>query len=330
MAPSRLSLALDEGLVRFAEEDAVVVWGATRDHNLTALPETATLITPFRPDFEAFTAQGRKSDTKAPDRASQAVVFLPRSKTDARGMIAEAARVTNGSVVVDGQKSDGIDGILRDLKRMGDLGPSLSKSHGKLAVLASGADLEAWTSPGPSRTPEGYLTCPGVFSADGVDPGSLRLAEALPKKLGSRVADLGAGWGYLASRALQNDSIKEMHLVEADLRALECARTNVDDPRATFHWADALTFDAQTGFDSVLMNPPFHKGRAGDPGLGQGFIQAAARLLRPGGQVWLVANRHLPYERSLNAAFGEVAEIGGDRSYKLFRAARPLRQGARP
>ncbi len=330
MAPSRLSLAHEDGLFRFCEGDDVFVWGATAAHDLSVVPKDAALVAFFRPDVDAFEAAGRKPVTEAPAGASVSVVFLPRSKTEARGLIAEAARLTNGPIVIDGQKADGIDGILRDLKRRGDLGPSLSKAHGKLAVLAPGADLDDWSSPGPSRTPEGYLTCPGIFSADGVDPGSACLAAALPKKLGGVVGDLGAGWGYLSHQALKHDSVRELHLVEADLRALNCARTNVEDPRATFHWADATTFDAGIAFDTILMNPPFHKGRVGDPGLGQGFIQAAARLLRPGGQLWLVANRHLPYERSLNAAFGEVAETGGDRSYKLFRAARPLRQGVRP
>lgn len=328
MTPSRLSLALDQGLLRLPDQ-GVVVWGATRDHDLSGLPDDALFVTPFRPDHAFFEAAGRPVATEAPDEAAMAVIFLPRSKQEARGFIASAASITSGDIVVDGQKTDGIDSILRDLKRRGLSASTLSKAHGKLAVLSPGAALDDWMPAGPARNRDGFLTVPGVFSADSADPGSVGLAHALPRSLGRRVADLGAGWGYVAAHALGNAGIEDLHLIEADLRALDCARANIEDARAHFHWADALTFEDASGFDAVITNPPFHQGRAGDPGLGQGFIQAAARLLRPRGQLWLVANRHLPYERDLNAAFGEVAEIGGDRSYKLFRAARPLKKGAR-
>ncbi|MEO0750115.1 MAG: methyltransferase, partial [Pseudomonadota bacterium] len=57
-------------------------------------------------------------------------------------------------------------------------------------------------------------------------------------------------------------------------------------------------------------------------------IRAAARLLRPTGQLFLVASRPRPYERFLEQSFSEVAEFGGDTRFKLLKAARP-RPGAR-
>ena len=245
----------------------------------------------------------------------------------ARATVAEAARITKGPVVIDGAKTDGIEGLLRDLRKRGDLSPALSKAHGKIAVLAEGAKLSEWEDPGPTDI-GGFVTRSGVFSADGVDPGTALLADALPGGLKGRVADLGAGWGALSRAVLARDGVSECHLVESDLRALDCARLNVTDPRARFHWADVVGFDAIGGLDAIVTNPPFHQGRAGDPGLGQAFIATARRLLRKGGALWLVANRHLPYETTLAAQFEEVAGIGGDRSYKLFRAARPRQSGA--
>jgi 16S rRNA (guanine1207-N2)-methyltransferase len=41
--------------------------------------------------------------------------------------------------------------------------------------------------------------------------------------------------------------------------------------------------------------------------------------------LWLVANRHLPYERSLRAAFTEVTELPGPAAFKLFCARKPAR-----
>jgi 16S rRNA (guanine1207-N2)-methyltransferase len=59
--------------------------------------------------------------------------------------------------------------------------------------------------------------------------------------------------------------------------------------------------------------------------LGRAFIAAARRALTPQGQLWLVANRHLPYEDTLRQGFRDVAAIGGDGVYKLYHAARPKR-----
>ena len=105
--------------------------------------------------------------------------------------------------------------------------------------------------------------------------------------------------------------------------ALECAKRNVTDDRAEFHWEDVVHWQPPHRLDAVVMNPPFHQGRAAEPQIGQAFVAAAARLLRPRGDLYMVANRHLPYEQELKKQFGEVAEIGGDARFKLFHAARP-------
>ena len=328
MTDDRLSLAVDAGLFQWPDAP-VFFFGAGGSSLPSGLPrDHVVVVENWKPAHDQAQEAGHEVATEPPGRAGLSIVAVPRSKDLARARVAEAARVTDGPVVIDGQKTDGIEGLLKELRRRGELSEALSKHHGKLAVLAPGADLSGWEDPGP-RITDGFMTRIGVFSADGPDPGSVLLADALPGRLGPRVADLGAGWGYLSRAVLARDGVEELHLVEADLRALDCARANVHDPRARFHWADATRFADPGGFHSVVMNPPFHQGRAGDPGLGIRFIETAATLLARGGAVYLVANRHLPYERALAARFGELTEIGGDRSYKLFRAARPKGPGPR-
>lgn len=151
------------------------------------------------------------------------------------------------------------------------------------------------------------------------------LADHLPEKLGKCVADLGAGWGYLSARLLEREGVRTVHLVEADSEALNCARENIADPRARFHWADATTWQSPDRLDTVVMNPPFHTERRANPALGRAFVVAAARLLAPPGQLWMVANRHLAYEATLAEAFSDVQEIAGDNRFKILRAARPSR-----
>ncbi|MDN3711767.1 methyltransferase [Paracoccus cavernae] len=170
---------------------------------------------------------------------------------------------------------------------------------------------QEWVATATEVAP-GFSTVPGVFSADGPDPASVALVAHLPEKMPTRVVDLGAGWGWLSAQILARPGVEVLHLVEADAASLDCAKRNVVDPRARFHWTDALTFALSEPVNGVVMNPPFHEGRKADPALGAGFIQTAARLLTGAGRLWMVANRHLPYEAVLRDNFADVSEIGGD------------------
>jgi 16S rRNA (guanine1207-N2)-methyltransferase len=167
-----------------------------------------------------------------------------------------------------------------------------------------------------------FVTQPGIFSSAHIDPGSLLLAQQIPKSLSGHVADLGAGWGFLSKVALDAcEGITHIDLYEADARALACARQNLagHEDKAEFHWHD-VTVGLEKNFDAILMNPPFHSGQATDMDLGRAFIKSAAKALRRGGKLLLVANRQLPYEAVLESnglAWRKVAE---DPTYKILFA----------
>ena len=324
MSP-RLTLALDRGAVAIPPEGRIGLFGAAAGDDLSALPKTrVTVVQRFRPDVDALMRRGWTVTPEAEGRFVLSVVFLPRSREAARARIAEAARLTDGPLLIDGDKTAGADGILREIRARATTGEVLAKAHGKIFAV-TGGDFADWAEGAPRQVAGGFVTRPGVFSADGPDRGSVLLADALPARLGPRVADLGAGWGYLARAILAREGVSEVHLIEADHAALACARINVTDPRARFHWADATAFQPEAPFDTVVTNAPFHVSRAADPGLGRAFVEAARAMLSPRGDLWLVANRHLPYEGALRAAFRDVTELGADPAFKLFHASHPIR-----
>jgi len=328
MSGSRLSLAFENDTVVLPTAGQIAVFGPVAGQDLSALPkDRLQLIQGFYPDHQFFSERGYSVVTQAEGESAAAVVFLPRAKAEGRQLLAMAMKLTDGGpVIVDGLKSSGIDSFQKDCRKLGaTIGAVYSKAHGK-TFTANGGDFSSWQVGATFNGPKGFVTAPGVFSADGIDPGSAVLAAALPEKLKGRVADLGAGWGYLATEILKRPGVTACHLIEADHAALDCARKNVDDPRADFHWADATEFMFDEGFDQIVMNPPFHTGRAAEPALGRAFIASAARLLAPRGTLWLVANRHLPYESALSTSFKDVSELTGDRSFKVFRAAKPVQR----
>lgn len=331
MRSDRLSLALSSGTFAVPPEGTIAVFGPQAGEDLNALPRSrVVIVTGFRPDHDAFTAAGWTCAVAPPEGAAAALVCLPRSREAALSRIATAAAAVRpgGPVAVDGQKTDGIEPALRSLRaalRQGALSDPVTKAHGRLAVFSAGAaDLSAWIAH-PRQIDGDFTTVAGVFSADAPDRGSALLAAALPRQMAGRVVDLGAGWGYLSRAVLAHPGVTRLDVVEADAAALDCARVNLPDPRAAFHWADATRWKPAQPADHVVMNPPFHVSREADPALGLAFLKAAATALRPEGVLWLVANRHLPYDAALKTLFHTVEDLGTDPAFRLVRAARPIR-----
>ena len=137
-----------------------------------------------------------------------AIISIPKSKKLARHLIYLATKAApEGLVIVDGEKSNGIESIIRDLKKQTKISNVISKAHGKTAWFETPADLEMYKDI-PLRIEDGFETQAGVFSADGVDPASKLLAQLLPGDLTGVGADLGGGWGYLSAKVLKTNSIR--------------------------------------------------------------------------------------------------------------------------
>lgn len=318
-ALSRLRTALTDGAL-VLPDGPVWILRPPVGYDLAGLDRPFVQQTNF-PDHAAWQAAGYEMD--APAQVGTAIVVAPRSKALARAMVAEAAARAD-LVVVDGAKTNGIDSLWTAAKKT--LGPlsSVTKDHGRLFWFDGTDAFAAWAAPGPQKGAHGYVTQAGVFSDGAVDKGSAALVGALPADLKGRVADLGAGWGFVAAAVLDLQAVTYLTLVEAEALALDCARLNVKDPRAQFVWGDATTY-TDDPYDHIVMNPPFHVGRDGNPGLGQAFIRNAAKLLKPKGSLWMVANRHLPYEATLDEVFNRVDEKPGAPGFKIFHAHRPRR-----
>jgi len=289
----------------------------------------------FRPDFLALRQAGAEA-TPQPEGMGHAaaLVLAGRHRAQNELRIAEALRrvAPGGTVVVGGGKTDGIASLRKRVEAMLPLAGSAAKHHGLVFWLERPADGEAGAAaatltPRPARVEGGYVTGPGMFSADAVDPASRLLAGSLPEDLAGRVADFCAGWGYLAARLAERSPIRAIDLYEAGYEALEAARENLAGAVAAglpvgFHWRDLAAEPVAERYDAIVMNPPFHQGRAAEPELGLRMIGAARVALKPGGRLYLVANRQLPYERALSQGFRAQGETVRDARYKVLWAVR--------
>ncbi|MDD9976425.1 MAG: class I SAM-dependent methyltransferase [Boseongicola sp.] len=322
MFSDRLRIALETGLLDLPEDGPIAVVGPSIGDDLGLLPSSRVVVVQRRyPAYLHFERLGYQVIPSLAGEFAMSFVCVPRARAEAELVLAHVSEATDGPVVIDGQKTDGIGSYLKLARQHGDMKDVVSKSHGKLAIFENlsipAANTEFTIIEGK------FQTGPGVFSADGIDPASRLLADALPDGMKGSIADFGAGWGYLSSEILERPDVTSLDVVEADFVALSLAKTNVTDARARFHWADVMSFEPDEPFDHVVMNPPFHTGRAAEVTLGQDFIRAAARTLKPRGELWLVANRHLPYEKTLEDVFHSVKSLGDSPSFKIFHASSP-------
>ncbi|WP_439121785.1 class I SAM-dependent methyltransferase [Marivita sp.] len=329
MTLARLAHALETGALDLSYDARVLLIEPKPDADIGALPtRDVTIQQNFKPTFDLFKAMGVTVNTDAKSPADVVHITLPRSRELARGLIAQAEMTApGGRIIVDGAKTDGIDAMLKFVKARVTIEGQLSKAHGKVFWFDAGTSFQDCALPDPGPAADGWITQPGVFSADGPDPGSFALVDALPKSIKGRVADLGGGWGFLTRHLLDIPGVIHIDMVEADHRAVVCAELNLNDDRVAVHWADATKWGTPGTLDWVVMNPPFHTSRTPDASLGQDFIRSAARLLKPKGSLLMVANRHLPYETTLASSFVQVQELDGDNRFKILQADQPRAPG---
>lgn len=292
-----------------------------------------SLVQGFRPHFVSLQSAGHHVVQRAEGEGYHlALVLAGRHRGLNELRIADAIERTSegGTIVIAGGKEDGIASLRKRLGGLVEIVDHLPKYHGTVLwfrrdeiALAAAAALRA-DNP-ETLVEDRFRTAPGMFSFDRIDTGSRLLVEHLPDDIKGKVADFCSGWGYVAAEiAARAKELKALELFEADFHALEASRSNVPttlvEPR--FHWQDLLKEPVERRFDMVVMNPPFHQDREGDPEVGQRLIRAASAALKPGGRLLMVANRHLPYQPVLAASFAWHQELALDGGFRIWAARR--------
>lgn len=292
-----------------------------------------SLVQGFRPHVLALAAAGHEITARAEEDGFDVTLVLAgrhRGLNELRVAEAIERAAPGGLVVVAGGKEDGIASLRKRLGGLLDIEDHLPKYHGIALWFRRTAQAEAAAATlradNPEMLVEGrFRTAPGMFSFERVDAGSRLLADNLPSDIKGKVADFCAGWGYVAAEvAARAKELKALDLFEADFDALEVAKANVPDTpvQPAFHWQDLAKEPVERRYDLVVMNPPFHQDRDADPEIGQRMIKAASAALKPGGRLFMVANRHLPYQPVLAQAFSSVQEIAVDSAFRVYAAKR--------
>jgi len=287
----------------------------------------------YKPLADEMSRQGYRPLEAIDSQLGRVVIFATKHREEVLSQLADALlAVEEGtSIVLTAANDLGAQSLQRRCEEVAGGVDVLSKHKCRVIYFKRRSMhlnvelLERWAETGKLqlRSDTGLYSCPGIFSWKRIDVGSRLLAEQLPKDLAGYGADLGAGAGYLSREALLGSpGILGLTLVEVEQKALKAAQLNLatwkDRVHLGFQWRD-LTQDFDLNeLDFVIMNPPFHEGRGLDVDLGRRFIWLALRALKMGGRLFMVANRHLPYETELESVGGRLDHVVFAEGFKFM------------
>ncbi|GAA2947990.1 methyltransferase [Streptomyces enissocaesilis] len=168
----------------------------------------------------------------------------------------------------------------------------------------------------------------GIFCAERLDIGTRFFLRHLPERRGpERVVDLGCGNGVVGTAAALANPEAEVLFVDESFQAVASAqatfRANAGaDSKAEFLVGDGLSGAPEGTVDLVLNNPPFHSHQATTDATARRMFAGARDALRPGGELWVVGNRHLGYHVALRRIFGSSELVASDPKFVVLRAVK--------
>ncbi|MFE2045558.1 methyltransferase [Streptomyces sp. NPDC059477] len=167
----------------------------------------------------------------------------------------------------------------------------------------------------------------GVFCAERLDIGTRFFLAHLPATRGvRRVVDLGCGNGVVGTSVALANPDAEVLFVDESYQAVASAaatyKANGVPGHAEFRVGDGVAGVASDSADLVLNNPPFHTHQATTDATAWRMFTGARRVLRPGGELYVVGNRHLGYHVRLRRVFGNSEVIAGDPKFVVLRAVK--------
>jgi len=268
-----------------------------------------------------------------PERSfDTAVVFLPKAKDLTDYLLnAVAARLAGHEVYLVGEKRSGVESASKQLNPFGKPRKLDSARHCQLwqvtvANTPEAKPLESLAQTYELALAEGPLkivSLPGVFSHGRLDRGSALLLDHLDKLPSGHLLDFGCGAGVLGAAVKRRYPHNTVTLLDVDAFATASSRLTL---AANGLEAEVLTGDgidaAPMGLNAILSNPPFHVGVHTDYQATENLLRKAAKHLKNGGELRLVANSFLKYQPLIEEHLGECTIKAEGQGFRIYRAKR--------
>ncbi|MFI6247707.1 methyltransferase [Streptomyces sp. NPDC051016] len=302
------------------------------------LSQEATRANLARTGVETGAVQLLTTQDPPPERVDVLLVRVPKSLALLEDQLLRLAPAVHADTVVIGT------GMVKEIHTstlrlfewiLGPTRTSLAEQKARLIHCTPDPSLTRPANPWPYSyaLPEGIgavsgrtvVNHAGVFCADRLDIGTRFFLAHLPAG-GRRIVDLGCGNGVVGTAVALADPTAEVLFVDESFQAVASAeatyKANGVPGHAEFRVGDGLAGVADGSVDVVLNNPPFHSHQATTDATAWRMFSGAKRALRPGGELWVVGNRHLGYHVTLRRLFGNSLLVAGDPKFVVLKAVK--------
>ncbi|MGW0943022.1 methyltransferase [Streptomyces sp. NPDC002623] len=305
------------------------------------LGQEATRTNLARAGVETGSVRLLTTQDPVPERIDVLLIRVPKSLALLEDQLLRLAPAVHAETVVvgAGMVKEIHTSTLRLFERI--LGPtrtSLAEQKARLILCTPDPALKPPTNPWPhvydlpadlGGTLPGrpVVNHAGVFCAERLDIGTRFFLGRLPRTGGpQRVVDLGCGNGIVGTAVALANPEAEVLFTDESFQAVASAeatyKANGVPGQAEFRVGDGLAGVADDSVDLVLNNPPFHSHQATTDATAWRMFTGARRALRPGGELWVVGNRHLSYHVKLKRLFGNCELVAGDPKFVVLKAVR--------
>ena len=206
---------------------------------------------------------------------------------------------------------------------------SLAKKKARLAFITRDNKSKNTDNPYPKLCdlPELGLKLhnhANVFSQGGLDIGSRFFVQHLPQSDSyRRIIDLGCGNGLLGIISAQKNPNAEIVFTDESFMAVESARNNFaincPDRKGKFKVTDCLQGIEKSSVDLILCNPPFHQQNAITTHIAEQMFRESKKVLKTGGELWVISNRHLGYHVTLKRLFGNCQTASSNSKFVVLK-----------
>ena len=266
-------------------------------------------------------------------RATVVLLQVPRSLAELDEIAGEIARWADPGVVVFAggrikHLSLTMNAVL--MKHFGRLDVSLARQKSRVLVARQPLAVASNFPVREFNDELGLWVCAhgAVFAGAKLDLGTRLLISVLDGALADAktAIDLGSGTGILAATLAR--SRPEISVLATDQSAAAVASSlatmlaNDVADRVTVVRDDGLRSQPDASADLIVLNPPFHVGATVHTGLADRMFRDAARVLRPGGELWTVYNSHLAYRATLQSVIGSTREVVRNNKFTVTSSRR--------